>query len=238
MSEWGSRRRFWTRAEIAPADGGWAVLLDGRPLRTPARAALSAPTRAAAEACAAEWAAQGDTVEPDAMPITRALNSAVDRVRPMRAAVVAEVAGYGAADLLCYRAPSPAALVARQAAAWDPWLDWARARHGAALVCAAGVVHVEQPPASLARLQAAVNAYEPAPLTALHELVALSGSLVLGLAVAEGALPAAQGWALSRLDEAWQAEQWGEDAEAAEAAARKGADFAAAARLMELLRAD
>jgi chaperone required for assembly of F1-ATPase len=237
VSGWGPRRRVWTRAEAAPAEsGGWTVLLDGRPLRTPGRAAFAAPSRAVAEAAAAEWDAQGETVDPRTMPVTRAVNTACDRVAPQIDAVRAEIAGYGASDLLCYRAPHPQALADRQAAAWDPWLDWAASRHGAPLVRGAGVAPVAQPAGSLARLAAALDALDPLALTALHELVALSGSLVLGLAVFEGALDPEAGWSASRVDEDWQTGQWGEDAEAADAAARRRADFLTAARLAATLR--
>ncbi len=230
------RRRVWTRAEARPAGAGWTVALDGRTIRTPAGRAFAGPTRAVAEAAAAEWAAQGEAVDPAAMPVTRALNTAIDRIAPHLDAVRAEVAGYGGSDLLCYRAPHPQALAERQAAAWDPWLAWARTRFGAPLVCAAGVMHVAQPAESLARLGAAVAARDAFALAALHDLTALSGSLVLALAVEEGALGWETAWETSRVDEAWQIEQWGEDAEPAAAAARKRADFAAAARLAALLK--
>jgi len=235
MSGWARRRRFWTAAEAVALEAGWGVALDGRPVHTPARAPLVAPTEAAARACAAEWAAQADPFDPATMPVTRALNVAIDRVAGARDAVIDEIAGFGETDLLCYRAPGPQALAARQAAAWDPWLEWARETLGAPLVCAQGVMFAAQPEASLAALREAVAARDPWRLTALHALVSLSGSLVLGLAVEEGADPGAA-WAASRVDEDWQAEQWGADAEAAEAAARKAADFADAARLSALLR--
>ncbi|SDZ74045.1 ATP12 family chaperone protein [Rubrimonas cliftonensis] len=231
------RRRFWSEALALETSSGWGVALDGKPLQTPARAALAIPVRAVAEAMAAEWNGAGEAFDPLAMPITRAVNTAIDRVAPNRAAVAAEVAAYGESDLLCYRAEAPEALVSREAAAWDPWLAWMRETWGAPLVCASGVLHVEQPPTSVARLRALVAGRDAFALTPLHEMVALSGSLVLGLAVAEGALDPAEGWAISRVDETWQAEQWGEDAEAAGAAARKAADFAAAARLAALLKA-
>jgi chaperone required for assembly of F1-ATPase len=227
----------WRDVDVAPAEGGFAVRLDGKPARTPGRALLVAPGRALAEAVAAEWAAQGATVDPRAMPLTRALNSAIDRVAPAREAVIDEIAGYGASDLLCYRAPHPEALAARQAAAWDPPLAWARARLDAPLICAQGVMHVDQPAASLARLRAAVAALDGVGLTALHDLVALSGSLVLGLMVDAGALDVAAAWEASRVDEIWQIEQWGEDAEAADAATRRRAAFADAARLAALAKA-
>lgn len=232
-----ARKRFWTEALAVETEAGWGVALDGRPLQTPARAALAIPSRAVAEAMAAEWNGAGAVFDPLAMPTTRAVNTAIDRVAPNRAAVAEEIAAYGESDLLCYRAEAPEALAAREAAAWDPWLDWIRETWDAPLVCAAGVLHVAQPPMSVARLRALVGGRDAFALTPLHEMVALSGSLVLGLAVAEGALEAGEAWAISRVDETWQAEQWGEDAEAAEAAARKAADFAAAARLAALLKA-
>lgn len=236
MSGWGPRKRVWSDAEAAATDDGlWTVLLDGRPLRTPGRAAFAAPVRAVADAAAAEWAAQGDKVDPRSMPVTRAINTACDRVAPQIDAVRAEVAGYGASDLLCYRAPHPAPLAERQAAAWDPWLGWLERRWGARLTCGTGVIHVAQPLESLARLAQAVAPLDAWSLTALHELVALSGSLVLGLAAFEGALEAEQAWAASRVDENWQIEQWGEDAEAALATAQKRADFMQAARFAAML---
>jgi chaperone required for assembly of F1-ATPase len=231
----GPRRRVWKAAAAAEAEGGWTVALDGRPLRTPAGAAFLAPGRAVAEAAAAEWDAQGDTVAPETMPVTRAVNTALDRIAPQIAAVRAEIAAYGGSDLLCYRAAHPEALTARQAAAWDPHLAWARARYGAALVCAEGVMHVSQPEESVTRLRAAVEAQDALALAALHDLTALSGSLVLALAVAEGETGWEAAWEASRIDERWQAEQWGEDAEAATAEARKRGEFAAAARLMTLI---
>jgi chaperone required for assembly of F1-ATPase len=225
------KKRFWTKATAS--DG--AILLDRRAIRTPAGAPLRAPTRALAEAVAEEWNAQTGAIDPAAMPLTRALNSAIDRVTPQHAEVVEIVAAYGASDLLCYRAGHPAELAARQAEAWDPMLAWAEARYSAPLACVTGVMHFAQPKASVANLTDAVAAHDPFALTALHDLVALSGSLVLGLAVATGRLSAAEAWTASRIDEDWQAEQWGADAEAAAAAAVKFADFEAAARFIALL---
>ncbi|MAS45075.1 MAG: ATPase [Rhodobacteraceae bacterium] len=230
-------KRFWTEAACLPAgDGaGWAVELDGKPLRTPGGAALVAPTRALGEATAAEWNAQGETLDPASLPLTKALNTVIDRVSVHKAEVVGMIAEFGGSDLLCYRAPHPRPLTARQAEAWDPWIAWAETRHGARLICAEGVMHVAQDPAALAALTAAVEAHDPYRLAALHELVTLSGSLVIGLAVSDGALEAEAGWRLSRLDEDFQAEHWGEDAEAAEVAALKRADFLQARRLLDLL---
>jgi chaperone required for assembly of F1-ATPase len=229
-------KRFWATTAVASGPEGHLLTLDGRPARTPARALLALPTRALAEAIAAEWDAQTGAIRPATMPLTRAVSAALDRVAPDRAAVAEAVAAYGASDLLCYRAESPAALVAREAAAWDPLLDWA-AGLGAPLLIGTGIVPVPQPPASLACLAARVGALDPFRLTALHELVTLSGSLVLGLAVLDRHLAAADAWTLSRIDEDWQAELWGEDAEAAAGAARRRADLLAADRLLSLLEA-
>ncbi len=236
MTGWQTSRRFWTRAEAAPVHGGWTVALDGKPVRTPGHAAFVTPGRALAEASVAEWAGQGATIDPATMPVTRAINTAIDRVAPHHAAVAGEIAGYGAADLLCYRAQHPEALAALQAQAWDPLLAWARTRHHAPLICAAGIIHVAQPPDSLARLQSAVAARDAFGLTALCELVSLTGSLIIGLAVDEGQLPLAQAWEASHVDERFQASQWGEDADAAAALALKRADFEQAARFGALAR--
>lgn len=233
MSGW-KAKRFWQAASVVPEGAGWGVRLDGRAVRTPAKAALVVPTEAMAQAIAAEWDAQAGEVAPATMPVTRAANSAVDKVTPQFDGVAAMLADYGGTDLLCYRAEGPEPLVARQAAAWDPLLDWAAREFGAPLTVGRGVVPVAQPAGSLERLAAAVRAHDAFRLTALHDLVAISGSLVIGLAVARGRLSAAEGWAASRIDETWQAELWGADAEAAEAETVKRAAMAEAARFLAL----
>jgi chaperone required for assembly of F1-ATPase len=228
------RRRFWKAAAAVPDGPGFGVRLDDRPLRTPASAALVVPTAPLAEAIAAEWEALDGEIRPELLPFTRAANVAIDRIARNPGPVVDAIVDYGRNDLLCYRAAEPAGLAARQAEGWDPWLLWsARALH-APLVAVTGVMHAPQPAASLAALGAAVAAEDAFGLTALHELVALSGSLVLGLAVARGALDAGTAWELSRLDETWQAERWGLDAEAEAAAAIRRDDFLRAARLKAL----
>lgn len=227
MSGW-ARKRFWKATEARETPEGWEVRLDGRPLRTPAKAPLVVPTPALARMIATEWDAQEGTIRPDTMPATRMANSALDKVRPQREAVVEIVAAYGESDLLCYRAEGPAELVALQAAEWDPLLDWASARFDVSWRKVAGVMPRPQPEGTLARLRAQVAALDSFRLAAVHDLVALSGSLVIGLAVLEGHDPQAL-WHLSRLDEDWQARQWGEDHEAAVAAARKQEAFAKAA---------
>ena len=229
-------KRFWSEVHVVPEAGGHALRLDTRPVRTPARAPLVLPTRPLAEAVAGEWAAQGAEIAPLTMPLTRAANAAIDRVVPERAAVAAVVAGYGESDLTCYRAPDPDGLVHRQAGAWDPLIDWAAERFGARLVLAEGIMHVAQPPEALARLSEAVEAHDAWTLTALHDLVTLSGSLLIGLAVSEAALEPAEGWRRSRIDEDWNIAQWGEDAEAAARAEARRREFLVAARLLSLLR--
>ncbi|HET9070147.1 MAG TPA: ATP12 family protein [Amaricoccus sp.] len=229
------QRRFWTRASVRPDEEGFAVALDARPLRTPAGATLRLPAEPLAAAIAAEWDALETEVAPHLLPLTRLANSAIDRVAPQRAAVAAQIARYGGTDLVCYRAEAPEVLADRQAAAWDPWLRWAGRSLGAPLLATSGVMPERQPAASLAALAAAVAAEEAFGLVALHDLVALSGSLVLGLAVRRGALDPGEAWALSRLDETWQAEQWGLDSEAERAAGASRGDFLAAARFSALL---
>lgn len=235
MSSGWSMKRFWAAAGVAERPDGWAVVLDGRPVKTPAKAPLVLPTQALARAVADEWDAQTGEVRPALMPLTRTANSAIDKVAPMAAAVVEEIARYGGSDLLCYRATGPAGLIARQAAAWDPWLDWSAAR-GAALQVTSGIVHVAQPPASLSVLAADVARRSHFELAALYDLVAITGSLVLGLAVAEGELDASDAFNLARLDEDWQAEQWGVDDEAAESAALKRQAMRDAGRFLRLCR--
>jgi chaperone required for assembly of F1-ATPase len=236
---WTARRRFWDRAAVVPVgDGvgdGFGVSLDARPLTTPGGAPLVVPTEALAAAIAAEWDAIEGEIRPEQLPLTRAANSAIDRVPAQREAVVDAIAAYGGADLLCYRAAAPAALADRQAAGWDPWLQWAARTLAAPMVGVTGVMHEPQPPPTLAALRAAVAAHDDFTLVALNELVTLSGSLVLGLAVARGDLDAETAWELSRIDEAWQAEQWGADAEAEALAAGRRSEFLRARRLLDLL---
>ena len=233
MTEWAAKR-FWSEVAVVPEEGAFALRLDGRPLRTPAKAALRLPTPALAEALAEEWRAVGEVVDPLAMPATRAANAALDKVAPQREAVVAELAGYGASDLLCYRAEAPPGLVARQAEAWDPLLDWAEAAHGARLAVTAGVMPAPQDARALERLAAPLRRADAFALTALSDLVALSGSLVIGLAAVSGEWDPDELWARSRTDEAWQEEAWGRDAEAAEAAASRRRDFLRAERFHAL----
>lgn len=235
MADW-KAKRFWTAASVEPIEQGFTVQLDGRDVRTPRKTLVAMPSRALALGVAEEWNAQSEIIDPYSMPLTRAVNATLDKVVPQRADVAANLAEYGGTDLLCYRAGGPARLIARQAAAWDPMLDWAAREMGARLVVTEGVMHVGQPAESIRALRGRVEAMTPWELTALSEFVTLSGSLVLALAAMAGQDPGTL-WPLSRIDEDWQAEQWGEDAEEAERIAVKRAAFMQAGTYLELLRA-
>lgn len=233
MSEW-APKVFWTKAEAVEAEGGWTVALDGRRVRTPAKAPLVVPTQGLAQAMAAEWAAQQDKVDPTTMPFTRTANAAIDKVVAQHAEVAQMLADYGDSDLLCYRAETPRDLADRQAASWDPILEWAADRYGARLQPRAGVMHAPQSPQALEKLGAAVAAQDQFRLAAFHDLVTISGSLVMGLAAAEGAFDIDQLWQASRVDEAYQIEQWGDDEEAAETTELKRQAFLHANRFYSL----
>ena len=235
MSGW-KARRFWKEATVAEEDGGFTVRLDGRPVRTPAKRAIVMPTRAMAQAVAAEWEAQEEEVRPDLMPATRTVNSAIDKVATQHAEVAAMLAAYGDSDLLCYRADHPEGLVARQQAAWDPMLDWAAEALGARLDTRSGIMHRPQPSEALEELSRRTHALGAFELAAFHDLVSLTGSLILGFAAAEGAFPPEDIWARSRIDEEWQAEQWGRDEEAEAQAAVKKEAFLHAHRMFTLCR--
>jgi chaperone required for assembly of F1-ATPase len=208
-------RRFYKAAASAPAAGGFAVLLDGRGAKTPAGARLILPTAALGDLVAAEWEAQEERIDTHAMGATRLAFTAIDRVAAARAAVAGEVASYAGSDLLCYRAEEPAALAERETAAWGPWLAWAQDRLGFALAASVGIAPIRQAPEALARAQALAAEMDDFALSGLAYAAALYGSAVLAFAVAAGALDAADAFELSRLDEAFQEERWGVDAEAA-----------------------
>lgn len=216
-SEW-KARRFWKSASIRPAGAGHEIALDDRPLRTPGKLALVLPTAALAQAVADEWDAQGDVIDPGNMPMTRSANSAIEKVTPQFRAVALMLAEYGGTDLLSYRAEGPEPLVQAQAEGWDPLIDWAATRLHAPLRITHGVIPVPQDDSALLKLQAEVLALDPFGLTALHDLVTLPGSLVLGLAVIHGRIDADQAHALARIDEEFQADRWGRDEDADAAA--------------------
>lgn len=227
--------RFYKAASARPAEGGFEIFLDGRPVKTPARVPLVVPTLALAEAIAAEWQAQGDKIDPRSMPLTGLANAAIDRVAPDPAAFARSLAVFGESDLLCYRADAPAALAARQAELWDPLLAWARCRFDVDFELVCGIIHPPQPGPTLGRLAQAVAAHSPFELAALSPLVTISGSLLIALALVEGVIDLDAAWAAATLDEVWQAQQWGEDAEAAATLAARRRDFDAAARFLRLL---
>lgn len=233
MSDW-RPRVFWKEVNVVPVDEGFAIQLDGRPVKTPAKQLLALPTRALADAVAEEWAAQKDHVDPGSMPMTRTANAAIDKVVHQHADVAEMLAGYGETDLLCYRADSPAELVARQSEQWNPALDWAETSLGARLKAVSGVIHEAQLPDALARLSARVHALDPFRLAAFHDLVLTSGSLVLAFAAADNWRDAETIWLMSRLEELWQIEHWGEDPEAQAAAERKRQAFLHAKRFFDL----
>ncbi len=208
------KRRFWAEATVAPGEDGFGVHLDGRPLRTPARAALCVPTRALAELIAAEWRAQAEVIDPEAMPATRAANSAIDKLQGQMPQVVAMLADYGDSDLVCYRAEAPEGLVAAEAAAWDPLVDWVATRYGAWLAVHTGVMHQPQRPEALAALRVPVAAMSAFELAGFHDLVTLTGSLVIGLATATDRAAPLHLWDAAQVDTNWQIAQWGTDEEA------------------------
>lgn len=235
MSEWAAKR-FWSEASVTDEGAGHGIALDGRAVRTPAKAPLIVPTRALAQAIADEWMAVDERIDPGVMPMTRSANAAIDKVAPQHDEVADMVAAYGATDLLCYRADSPQELVLRQTEEWDPLLDWAASALGARLRPTVGVMPVAQDAEALQILRARVHAQGDFTLTALHDLVALSGSLIIGMAALENAQDIESLWQTSRLDEVWQAELWGTDAEAEEMAAVKAAAFFDAKEFLCLVR--
>lgn len=228
-------KRFWTAAEAVEEEGGWGVRLDQRPLRTPGRALLEVPSGPLAGAIAQEWAAAAETVDPRAMPLTGLANAAIDRAAADRAAFAAGLARYAEADLACYRAEGPQSLAASQKDSWDSLLGWARRRFDVDFVTTTGLVHVVQPRATVERLAHEVAALDPFRLAGLSPLVTVGGSLVAALAVLEGALTPEQAWEAVSIDERWQIEKWGSDAEAVAALANRRRDFLAASRFLELL---
>ena len=206
-------KRFYKDTGVEEGEDGFRVLLDGKPMRTPAKAILLVPTRALAEAIAAEWAAVPEKAEINAahLPLTRLAATGIDRVVARRDDVIADTAKYAGSDLLCYRATAPDSLVKLQQELWQPLLDWAAERHGARLVTADGIGFVDQPEEARARLRAAVSAHGDLALSALYNLTHTAGSVVIALAVSEGRLDAAAAFAAAQMDELYQVDRWGDD---------------------------
>ncbi|MCA8929994.1 MAG: ATPase [Alphaproteobacteria bacterium] len=228
-------KRFYKQAAAGEHEGGLAVLLDGRPVRTPKRTLLHLPTPALAAALAEEWQAQGDEIEPAAMPLTQLASTALDRVAPQIGAVAAEIAKFAETDLLCYRADQPDSLVQAQHAAWAPLLAWADEALGARLVVTQGINPIPQPAEAIARIQAAVAGYDAFPLAALSVATAVTGSVVIALALAQGRISGDQAADAAQVDEAHQMERWGHDPEAEARLERLRAELRAAERFLALL---
>lgn len=229
-------KRFWREVSIAREGEGWDVRLDGRAaVRTPARAPLVVPSEALAQAIAGEWRSVAESVDPRSMPLTGIANAAIDRVAPDREAFARGLARYAEADVACYRSEWPPELVARQGDAWDALLGWARRRYDVDFSTTSALMHVPQPQATVERLAHEVASLDPFHLAGLSPLVAIGGSLIAALAVVEKAITPEQAWAAVTIDERWQLEQWGTDAEAGVALENRKRDFFAAARFLELL---
>jgi chaperone required for assembly of F1-ATPase len=230
-------KRFYKETAVDLGDGGHRILLDGKPMRTPAKAVLVVPTRALAEAIAAEWGAVPDKADINVshLPLTRLAATGLDRVTSQRARVIEDTAKYAGSDMLCYRASEPETLVKRQQATWQPLLDWAHERYGARLVIVEGLAFVEQPADAVARLGEAVATHSDLGLSALYNLTHISGSLIVALAVAEGHLAAADAFAAAQLDELYQVERWGEDPIATKRHEGIRHDIEAGARFLALL---
>jgi chaperone required for assembly of F1-ATPase len=229
-------KRFYKTVSVVAEAGGFAVQLDGRPIRTPEKAALRLPNAALAEAIAEEWRGQGESIAPLTMPLTRLANTGIDRVATQRAKAVEDVTRYGTAELMCYRAAEPPELVARQAALWQPWLDWAAGELGAPFALTTGIMHVPQDPATITALRIAVARASDLELAGLGAAVQAMGSLVLGLALWHGVIEPDAATDAALLDETFQAAKWGEDREAVQQRLALRQEVRGAGRFLTLLR--
>jgi chaperone required for assembly of F1-ATPase len=230
-------KRFWKDVSVEREGPGWAIRLDHRPVRTPARAPLVVPSEALAEAIAEEWRSIGETIDPRGMPLTGLANAAIDRIAPDRRTYAAGLAKYAEADLACYRSEWPPELASRQAESWNELLAWGRRRYDVDFATTLSLLHVPQPRSTIDRLSQAVAELDAFHLAGLSPLVTAGGSLLAGLAVIEKALTPEEAWDAVSIDDRWQLEQWGADAEAAAALDNRRRDFLAAARFLELLEA-
>ncbi|MBR0739128.1 ATPase [Bradyrhizobium liaoningense] len=229
------RKRFYKEARVADAEGGFAITLDGRPIRTPSGRQVVIPARALADTVAAEWAAQGETIDPLTMPLTRIANSVVEGVIDRVELVSDDLAKYFETDLLFYRAGHPEGLVAREAAHWDPVLFWAAETLGAHFILSEGVMHVKQPVEAVRAARAALPG-DAWSVAALHMVTTLTGSALLALALAHGVRNASQVWAAAHVDEDWNIDQWGVDEEAASRRANRARDFEAAVTVLAAVK--
>jgi chaperone required for assembly of F1-ATPase len=230
-------KRFYKEVSVAEGEGGFAVLLDGRPVKTPAKNTLAAPTARLAELLRDEWASQVEVVDPRSMPVTRLINTAIDGVAADPQAVFEDILRFSASDMLCYRAESPENLVVRQQQQWDPILDWAAQEVGARFILVEGVMPEDQPREAVAAFAARLRKHDtPIALAALHTVTTLTGSALLALAFAEDRLTADEAWKLAHLDEDWTIEHWGVDAEAEHRRAKRLEELHAAAAVFLALR--
>ncbi len=230
-------KRFYETVGVLEGEGGFAVTLDGRSVKTPAKKPLAVPTRALAEMIAREWQAQKDVIDPGTMPVTKLVNTALDGIASDPQAVADDIVKYAGNDMLCYRAGEPEALVARQTERWNPVLDWAARTHGARFILAEGVMYQEQPAEAIDAVASVVATYDdPIALAALHTMTTISGSALLALAYAEGHLDLATIWSLAHLEEDWTIEQWGEDEEATARRATRLVEMTAAADTLAALK--
>lgn len=230
-------KRFYRTAAVGDAEGGHLILLDGRPVRTPGRRLLAIPSPELARAVADEWAAQGETIRPQAMPLARLTNTVVDQLPERRSDAIDEIMGYASADLLCYRHDSPRELGERQAGAWQPWLDWAAVQLDARLVTTVTLEPVPQPQSALDALAKSAAALDDWRLVGLHAAVRLMGSIILGFAMVEGALAAEEAFAATMLEELYEIEAWGLEAEQARRHAALKVELAAVATYLAAVRA-
>ena len=228
-------KRFWKSAEAVHEPDGWAIRLDDKPLKTPTRESLLVPTEALARGITGEWNSVEERIDPRTMPLTGLANAAIDRVRPNPAAFAAGLAKYVEADLTCYRVEAPRELVARQEQNWDHLLNWARRRFDVDFRTTRGIVHIDQPQATLDRLSHALSVLDEFHLAGLSPLVTIGGSLVVALAVLDGELSPNNAWDTVTIDDQWQLEQWGDDPEAEQRLQNSRRDFLAAARFLDLL---
>lgn len=228
-------KRFWKDVSVARAGEDWTIQLDGRPVKTPARVPLAVPKAALAEAIADEWRQVGERIDPRSMPLTGLANAAIDRVQPDRHAFADGISRYAQADLACYRAEGPRPLVHRQEEQWDKLLAWARRRYDVDFTTTSGLMHIDQPAATVERLAHAVSPLDAFRLAALQPMVTISGSLIAALAIQEKAIAPDDAWEAVSVDDRWQLEQWGADAEAEQALENRRRDFLAAARFLGLL---
>lgn len=231
-------KRVYDTVDVSAEPSGFAITLDGRPLKTPAGASVTVPKQRLADAVAREWADQQEAIRPETMPYTRLVNAVIDGIAPSPAPVIESLERIAGSDLLCYRAESPQELVARQDSRWQPLLDWAAETFGARLRVTKGLRPVDQPPAALKLFADAFAALDPFALASAHTTASLSGSAVIALALAHGRLDADEAWAIARIDEDWQIEQWGEDAEAAARDLRRKREFAISVEVLRMMGLD